>query len=123
LRRTFSDVQEAEAFVCHRLPRPAAADLRLESIEAYRSHSLRDVVEGRGYTEAVLSFRHDSTGQVVLLGVSKAGSVPPGAARDGLLPAVSGSVWRQGDLELSLWSAGGAGFSQQELLRIKESIK
>jgi hypothetical protein len=61
--RSFQAIEDAEAFICHRVARAhAASGWTLTEIVANRDRGLNDIVEGTGYAEVHLVYRHDPSG-------------------------------------------------------------
>jgi hypothetical protein len=61
LSRSFQAIEDAEAFICHRVARAHhASGWTLTEIVANRDRGLNDIVEGTGYAQVRLRYEHDS---------------------------------------------------------------
>jgi hypothetical protein len=63
LSRSFQTIEDAEAFICHRVARAnTASGWTLTEIVANRDRGLNDIVEGTGYADVRLRYTHDTSG-------------------------------------------------------------
>jgi hypothetical protein len=68
LSRSFQTIEEAEAFICHRVARAEdASGWTLTDIVAHRDRGLNDIVGGTGYAEVRLRYEHASGAVAVLI--------------------------------------------------------
>jgi hypothetical protein len=123
LTRTLSSVEEAEAFVCHSLPVVTSPDVELKRIEGFRSGSLQDVVEGRGFAEVSMTYTHNQTGEEIVLLAAKSGSVPPDAPSRVLTSGEIEVVWQKDGLDLALRSRLNSALTREQLDAIRNSIR
>jgi hypothetical protein len=68
LSRSLQTIEDAEAFICHRVARADdGPGWTLTEIVAERDRGLNDIVEGTGYAEVHLRYKHDSSGAIATL--------------------------------------------------------
>jgi hypothetical protein len=68
LSRSFQAIEDAEAFICHRVARAHdASGWTLTAIVASRDRGLNDIVEGTGYADVRLRYAHDASGAIAEL--------------------------------------------------------
>jgi hypothetical protein len=139
LSRSFQTIKDAEAFICHRVARAEdASGWTLTEIFANRDRGLNDVVEGTGYAEVHLRYKHDSSGAMATLIVTP--FTLPRLANEGTMQAmieVGGRpaslyfdsignnivVWHQEDLDIQASVRLLEGLTLQEFLEFLASVR
>jgi hypothetical protein len=139
LSRRFQTIEDAEAFICHRVVRaPDASGWTLTEITASRDRGLNDIIEGTGYAEVRLRYRHDSSSAVADLAITPfAVPRPAGERIRQARIEVSGRAaflyfdsvdnntvfWRQGDLELLASVRLNSSLTLQDFLEFLASFR
>jgi hypothetical protein len=139
LSRRFRTIEDAEAFICHRVARASdASGWTLIDIDANRDRGLNDIIARTGYADVHLGYRHDRSGAVADLIVTP--FALPGLASEGLKqesievagrPAVlygdslgnTAVVWHRDDLEIQASARLMDGLTLQEFLEFLKSVR
>ncbi len=135
---TFATVEEAEAFVCRRIPHPSnTAELDLSGVEVVRTTNLGQLIEGDGRAVVTLRYSRDDTvvPMFSLRVSSSAQGLPEINAPSEPITVVANAaiLVREAGGAMVYWSAGGfdfAGASTQDdpaslaaLLALLDSVR
>ena len=138
--QTFATVEEAEAFICLRVPQPRdTGDWSLVSVRAERSHSLAQFLNGTGYRALDIFYRNDALHLAFDLHVTPSrteieGSGPPrpfaigdiqgklySRPSDAMGPGVFTLTWTQAGF--SFMAMGTGAVPVEAILPVLESIR
>lgn len=135
---TFASIDEAEMFVCRRLPHPRdTGDLALEGVEVTRTTNLGGLIEGDGSATASFLYTAEEGERSLLRvsvsfpaqGVSRADERPETVMiadeEAFLVPADGGAAvyWSTEDFDFEARAAFNDTFTREELLPVLESIR
>ena len=139
----FSNVRDAEAFICHSVPQVAAEGWALERIQAERTVPLEFLVEGEGLGVVTLGYLEDASGRPLTIDAAPffgpsyfESLIPPQHTSDGVLvQGRPGTVYRYGinpdQVEVIWWDDTlehratvmlDANFTQDDLLQVLQTL-
>lgn len=137
--RTYDNIADAEAFICHRIAYPRLEGWALESAAATRSGSLGKVIEGEAMAGVLLTYRQTSGLQrSVDIDVTPSriqrpdfgGEQEAVRVRDAAATLIRGPqqdqrrvLWQAGGLDFMATAYVGDDFTEQDLLAVLESVR
>ena len=137
LNREFESVEEAEAFICHRVAYPREpAPWRLETVSATRTRPLADIVDGLGFASVSFDYALPRSDADLRLDVSPfAFDVAPGEAETVRIAGREARLvrgreagtyvlqWRSGGLSFYVLARLPQDYPLQDLVRVLETIE
>jgi hypothetical protein len=132
---TFESLEEAEAFICRRIPHPReTGDFTLSAVRVARERNLGDTIEGEGSADVELDYAALPDGATFNFGVSFPPEPVEGDPADHIEIGGSEAVLKQNeDLASVQWNRDGwtiyvpaqltANFEAADLMEILESVR
>jgi hypothetical protein len=133
---TFSTLEEAESFICRRIPHPRdTGNLTLREVRVARELSLGKTIEGEGGADIEIDYAADGSaaGALAFAVVFPPIPLPEGAGElisvrgeDAILASVRTAAtvqWNKGDFTFSAGAEFSPDFSLEDLLAILESVR
>ena len=134
-QETFDNVEDAEAFTCHRVPELHADGWDLEAISAARSHALAQTVDGNGTASVTLQYQNDHLERTLILDSTPfftEGGIPqPFTQKDvtfgdhrgklirgGINPNMATVTWIDDGLQVRAVGPTDDAFTEDELLQV-----
>jgi hypothetical protein len=139
--RVFSTIEEAQAFVCFRIPYPRDTEgWQFQAANALRSHDLGTLLQdARGFRRVMLGYDDGHDGSLLRIEViyGSIGEVSGGGGEEqttihgapatiatgGPFPAFMGVHWEEGSVGFLATASLTPEFTREDVLRILESIR